>query len=287
MCSGMWLLNQIFAIIFYILFFCWFFFKFKNVLLVKKLKCKNFYKNIKKDSKSTKISKKLFKVFLSLTILFVIYLVIGLISGIFAGIMVFITLGGAAFVDTGADPTFFNNFMNFVVKYFSLLKYVAYYLYLIVYIWLVRAIYINNLTHKELSNKPTPIEKANEKQDDSKKYNKRNNIILLIMGIIIITALTTLIVFGTSKIPLFNNKISSSSIDLEDVVQPSMNISGVMTPSWYLFHNDKLFVYDNHGDQLYSTDLLGRNKKVLASSDNLRYIVAQLSRQKSKIFIMN
>lgn len=263
----MWLLNQIFAIIFYILFFCWLFFKLKNVILVKKLKCKDFYRNIKKDSKSTKVSKKLFKVFLSLTILFGIYLVIGLISGIFAGIMVFITLGGAAFVDTGADPTFYNNFMNFVGKYFSLLKYIAYYLYLIVYIWLVRAIYINNLTHKELSNKPIPIEKVNEKQDDSKKYNKRNSIILLIMGIIIITALTTLIVSGT----LFNNKISSSSIDLEDVVQPSMNISGIMTPSWYLFHNDKLFVYDNHGDQLYSTNLLGSNKKVLASSDNLKY----------------
>ena len=271
MSSGIWLLNQIFAIIFYILFFCWLFFKFKNVLLVKNLKCKNFYKNIKKDSKSTKISKKLFKVFLSLTILFVIYLVIGLVSGIFAGIMIFITLGGAAFVDTGADPTFYNNFMNFVGKYFSLLKYIAYYLYLIVYTWLIRAIYINNLTHKELSNKPTSIEKVNEKQDDSKKYNKRNSIILLIMWIIIITALTTVIVFGTSKISLFNNKISSSSIDLEDVVQPSMNISGVMTPSWYLFHNDKLFVYDNHGDQLYSTNLLGSNKKVLASSDNLRY----------------
>ena len=271
MSGDMWLLNQIFAIIFYILFFCWLFFKFKNVLLVKKLKCKDFYRNIKKDSKSTKVSKKLFKVLLSLTILFGIYLVIGLISGIFAGIMVFITLGGAAFVDTGADPTFYNNFMNFVGKYFSLLKYITYYLYLIVYIWLARAIYINNLTHKELSNKPTPIEKINEKQDDSKKYNKRNNIILLIMSIIIITALTTLIMSGTSKITLFNNKISSSSIDLEDVVQPSMNISGVMTPSWYLFHNNKLFVYDNHGDQLYSTNLLGSNKKVLASSDNLKY----------------
>lgn len=271
MSSDMWLLNQIFAIIFYILFFCWLFFKFKNVILVKKLKCKDFYKNIKKDSKSTKVSKKLFKVLLWLTILFGIYLVIGLISGIFSGIMIFITLGGTAFVDTGTDPTFYNNFMNFVGKYFSLLKYITYYLYLIVYIWLVRAIYINNLTHKELFNKPTAIEKINEKQDDYKKYNKCNNIILLIMGIIIITSLATLIVFGTSKIPLFNNKISSSSVDLEDVVQPSMNISGVMTPSWYLFHNDKLFVYDNHGDQLYSTNLLGSNKKVLASSDNLRY----------------
>lgn len=271
MSSDMWLLNQIFAIIlFYILFFRWLFFKFKNVILVKKLKCKDFYKNIKKDAKSTKIPKKLFKVFLSLTILFIIYLVIAavlvLIIGIFSGIMVFIA---PVFVD--ADPTFYKNFMNFVGKYFSLLKYITYYLYLIVYIWLVRAIYINNLTHKELSNKPTPIEKANEKQDDANKYNKRNNIILLIMGIIVIIAITTLIVFGTSKNPLFNNKISSSSIDLEDVVQPSMNIGGVITPSWYVFHNDKLFVYDDHGDQLYSTNLLGSNKKVLASSDNLKY----------------
>lgn len=48
MSSNMWLLNQIFAIIFYILFLGWLFFKFKNVILVKKLKCKDFFKNIKK-----------------------------------------------------------------------------------------------------------------------------------------------------------------------------------------------------------------------------------------------
>lgn len=63
------------------------------------------------------------------------------------------------------------------------------------------------------------------------------------------------------------------SIDLEDVVQPSMNISLIMTPNWYFFYNNHLIVYnyDLHGDQLYSTDLNANNKKIIAESENLRY----------------
>lgn len=100
---------------------------------------------------------------MSLTILLFIYLGIGFICGILAGIMFFVTLGGSIFVINSTDSTFYDNFMSFVGKYLSLLKYIAYYLYLIVYIWLIRAIYINNLTHKELSNKPVQIEESNEK----------------------------------------------------------------------------------------------------------------------------
>lgn len=145
------LLNQIFAIILYILFFCWLFFKFKNVLLVKKNNCKNFYKNIKKDSKNAKISKKLFKVFLSLAILLAIYLAIGLVIFLvtFAleiiDIILLIFTAGTFYFDI-------NFIMNLFYKFISLLKCVPYYLYLVVYTWLARAIYINNLTHKELAN---------------------------------------------------------------------------------------------------------------------------------------
>lgn len=48
---------------------------------------------------------------------------------------------------------FFYNLLDFVTKYFNLLKYIAYYSYLIALVWLIRAVYINNLTYKELSNK--------------------------------------------------------------------------------------------------------------------------------------
>lgn len=37
------------------------------------------------------------------------------------------------------------------------------------------------------------------------------------------------------------------------------------------FHNDKLYVYDSHGDQLYYTGLSAHGKDVIAESEELRY----------------
>jgi|GEM_PF-5186964 len=144
------LLNQLFAIIFYILFFSWSFLKIRNIILIKKLNCKEIYKNEKKDLKHKKLSKILFIFVIIGTILFGIYLIIGLVSGVLALLMVFITLGGTAYVDTGSNPSFYNNLMSFVVNYFSLFKYTLYYIYLIVYALLTRAIYINVLIYKKL-----------------------------------------------------------------------------------------------------------------------------------------
>lgn len=142
-------LKQIFGIIFYLLLFCWLFFKFRNFILDKKLKNKDLYIYTKK----TKVSKRLFIVLLVLSIILGIYLFIGLVSGGLAFLMVTITFGGVAYAGSGVDSTFFYNLLDFVTKYFSLLKYIAYYSYLIALVWLIRAVYINNLTYKELSNK--------------------------------------------------------------------------------------------------------------------------------------
>lgn len=89
---------------------------------------------------------------------------------------------------------------------------------------------------------------------------------------IIIGICVALIVFVLVflKIKPFNNLVKNN-INLEKVVQPAMNNFVIMTPSWYFFHNDKIFVYDNHGDQLYSANLMAKNKKVIVGSDNLRY----------------
>ncbi len=73
--------------------------------------------------------------------------------GIFVLFMMFITLGGAAYVDTGADSTFYDNLIQFAGNYFSLFIYILYVLYTSVYIFLVRAIYINSLVNKQLKNK--------------------------------------------------------------------------------------------------------------------------------------
>lgn len=147
------LLRNIFAIVFYTLFFVWIFFKINNIILVNKLNCKENYKETKKNAKDKKLSKYLFRINLGIVITFSIYLGIGLIIGIFVLFMMFITLGGAAYVDTGADSTFYDNLIQFAGIYFSLFIYSLYVLYSIVYMFLVRAIYINFLVNKQLKNR--------------------------------------------------------------------------------------------------------------------------------------
>ncbi len=144
------LLNQIFATIFYILFFSWILFLIRNIVLTKKMNSKEFYKSIKKDLKQQKVPKNLNKTIKISMIIFVIYLVIGLVSGILALFMMFITLGGIAYVDTGSNSTFYDNLMTFVGNHFSLLKYIIFYIYFIVYIILIKAIYINIVSYRKL-----------------------------------------------------------------------------------------------------------------------------------------
>ena len=140
-------LDQIFAIMFYMLLFLWTFLKIRNLVLIKKEKCKEIYNKIKKDLKSQKTSKNLFRIIISSIILFAIYLAIGLIVSSFALFMALITLGGTAYVDTGADPTNYIELTRFISNYFSLFNYIVY---LITYIILIREIYINLLTYKNI-----------------------------------------------------------------------------------------------------------------------------------------
>lgn len=144
------LLNQIFAIMFYILFFSWAFLKIRNFVLIKKMHYKEIYKNIKKDLKHQKLSKYLIRIIITNIIILSIYLVTGLVIGIFALFMMFLTLGGAAYVTSGTDSTFYDNLIDFVGNYLSLFKYIIYYIHLIVYMILIRAIYINILSYKKL-----------------------------------------------------------------------------------------------------------------------------------------
>ena len=107
-------LNYILGIIFYILFFSWILLKIVNVVLVKKRNCKEIYKIIKKDLKKKKITKNLLRVIIIGLIMFAIYMVIGIVAGAIALFMILITLGGIMYVDTGTDPTFYNNLLDFV-----------------------------------------------------------------------------------------------------------------------------------------------------------------------------
>ncbi len=147
------LLRNIFTIIFYTLFFIWIFFKINNIILVNKLNCKENYEEIKKKAKSKKLSKYLFRINLGIVITCVIYLGIGLMLAILVLFMMIFTLGGAAYVDTGADSTFYDNLIRFTGNYFSIFIYILYVLYTIVYMFLIRGIYINFLVNKQLKNR--------------------------------------------------------------------------------------------------------------------------------------
>ena len=146
------LFNQIFAVIFYILFFYWAFTKIRASILVSKFNCRDTYKEMKNELKSEKTSKRLFNIIKSCGAIFVIYLIIGLAAGLLALFLAFITLGGAAYVGSGADASFYKFLMKFVRNWFGLFKYIHYYIYIMVYIISIRAAHINNLLAKQLKN---------------------------------------------------------------------------------------------------------------------------------------
>lgn len=147
------LINQLSAIIFYSLFFSWIFFKIRNSILIRKLNCKEIYKEINKTSKAQKSSKYLFRTIIIIISIFITYLTIGFILGIIFLFMIFITLGGTMFVDTGADSTLYDNLINFINNYFSLFMYIGYLTDILIYIILIRAININILNYKKLNDK--------------------------------------------------------------------------------------------------------------------------------------
>ena len=135
------------------LFLTWLFFKIRNIVWVKKYSNKDIYKEIKKASKKNKIVSTLFKISIVLLILFGAYFSFGFVLLIFMVIFVFITLGGVAYVETGADPTFYNNSFSFSGAYFSLIQYIIFIPFILIILLLIRAIYFHILNYKALNNK--------------------------------------------------------------------------------------------------------------------------------------
>lgn len=150
------ILWQATAVIFYVFLFMWIFLKLRNVILVGKYKCRDAYKEIKKDVRMAKTSKH-FRQIKTISIIVVSLIALYLWGAIILGgitlFVVFITLGGAAFVDTGADPTWYNNFMSLIATYFSGFKYLVYVIfaiYIIVYIFLALGIDIELNRYRKL-----------------------------------------------------------------------------------------------------------------------------------------
>ena len=86
-----------------------------------------------------------------MSIVLLVYLGLGIIIGIFTLFMMIITLGGVAYVDSGANSTFYNNLIYFVKNYFSIFEYIIYVVYLIMFLILIKSIYINIVTYKLLN----------------------------------------------------------------------------------------------------------------------------------------
>lgn len=190
-------LYQIACMIFFILFFCWAFFKIRNIILVKKMNCTESYKNIKKGFENQKLSKYLYKIAITFIIIFVLCIEIGIILWILSAFMMLITLGGTAYVDTGADPTFYNNLLNFTYAYFKFLGNISYFFvviaYIIILIVLVKEIYVNIKSLKKLKSDDT-ITNSNQElltNISSNKINRKEllKIFIIIIGVIIVLAL--------------------------------------------------------------------------------------------------
>jgi len=262
------IIDNILAIILYTLFFSWIFLKIRNIVLIKKLNCKESSKSIKKDVKKQKLSKCLFKISIVAIIIFAIFVVIGLVAVGLAILMTFVTLGGIAYIDTGYDSTFYYNLMNFVMTY----QYIGYLIEFILYIVFIRAIYINIQCHKILKNsnilntyiKEVTTESSNNINSKPKKHS--------IIWLIIISCIICIVAFLYFSNNNTNITKNTNYVDLEDVVQPVMNNTTQMTTNWYFFHNDRLYVYDFYnGDQFYSTNLSADNKNIISASEELRY----------------
>jgi len=139
------LVYNIFGTIFYILLFSWIFTKIRNIILIKKLNCKELYKNMRKDIKKQKILKYSFKFIIINAIILGIYIGIGIELAIIEFIFTMFV-----FIVYAISEDFYTIFSTFVLNYISLFEYIIYYIYIVVFIILIRGIYINILIYKKL-----------------------------------------------------------------------------------------------------------------------------------------
>lgn len=68
-------------------------------------------------------------------------------------------------------------------------------------------------------------------------------------------------------------------VTLDSIARPEMNSIELQVENWYLFHNERIYVYYydyNDGDVFFSTNLKGRDKKVISNSEDMRLAEIQL-----------
>ncbi|MBU3114531.1 hypothetical protein [Clostridium lacusfryxellense] len=71
----------------------------------------------------------------------------------------------------------------------------------------------------------------------------------------------------------FENKTEQETLDF--IARPDMNAVEKNVDNWYLFYNDRIYVYlfdpSDSTDSFFSTDLNGNDKKIISQSEDLRF----------------
>lgn len=149
------ILRNIGAILFYILFFVMIIFIFIN-----RLKCGRDYQKIKRSFYRRKIYQNLSRVTriiaTILSSIIGIYFFITIILHAIFFFMSIITVGGAAYVDTHGDSTFYNflaTSCSICLSGFKYVQFLMYALYIPVYLFLLKHIYVHYLSYQALKNK--------------------------------------------------------------------------------------------------------------------------------------
>lgn len=145
-------LNQIFLQITYVFLLIWGVVKIRNLLLIKKLDCKDTYKSVKKEIKEQKIIKYLSKILVICTSIIGIYILIGLFAGGLSFFFTFGKIGGVAVMDMELNRTIYNFLLSIAIRHFTLIKEAFYFEYIIIYLFLIRDIIISVLSYKRLCN---------------------------------------------------------------------------------------------------------------------------------------
>ena len=136
----------------FVAFIIWVSYKIRISNLVKKYNCQSEVKNIKAGIKKLTLPKIFFKVSLISFIIWLLYTGFGIVLGVFLLLMMFITLGGAAYVDTGADPSFYYGLIDFCKLYFSAIPFALIVPFFIIILVLIRVLYINHGVLHKLQN---------------------------------------------------------------------------------------------------------------------------------------
>ncbi len=171
----------------------WTIFKILTIVSASKLRRRDIYKNIRREIKSQKFPRYSLKIIIISASIFGAFATFGIILGIIVLFMLIITLGGTMYIDTGYDPTFYNNLMNFAYLYLKASIYVVFTLYIALYLLPVRSMYINILTRKQIRSldtselPPPPV----KKKLTPRQIKKR----LLIAGGIILAVILNIILY--------------------------------------------------------------------------------------------